>query len=103
MIAQHEMQMLDMTCIGAEKWYLIDAGGLCEVDGLPAIDKGSEGEVHVLNCGSAFPATNSHNGLAAPDSGCPVEIEKAASCKLDILLTFAVEVQGDFLSLQHGH
>ena len=73
--------------------YLIDAGGLSEVDGLPAIYKGSEGKVHVFNCGSALPATNSDNGLAAPDSSCSIEVEEAPSCKLDVLFTFAVEVQ----------
>lgn len=73
--------------------YLIDAGGFREVDGLPAIDKGSEGEVHVFNRGSALPATNSDNGLAAPNSSCSIEVEEASSCKLDVLFTFAVEVQ----------
>lgn len=73
--------------------YLVDAGGFGEIDGLPAINKGSEGEVHVLNCGSALPATNSDNGLAAPDSSCSIEVEEAPSGKLDVLFTFAVEVQ----------
>ena len=73
--------------------HLIDTSSFCKVDGLPAIDEGSEGEVHVLNCGSALPAANSHNGLAAPDTSCPIEIEEATSRKLDILFTFAVEIQ----------
>ncbi len=73
--------------------YLIDAGCFSEVDGLPAINKGSEGEVHVFNCGSALPATDSYNGLTAPDSSCSVEVEEAPSSKLDVLFTFAVEVQ----------
>ncbi len=73
--------------------YLIDAGGFSEVNGLPAIHKGSEGEVHVFNCGSALPATNSDNGLTAPDSSCSIEVEEAPSRKLDILFTLAVKVQ----------
>ena len=81
------------TILQTEQKYLIDAGGFCEVDGLPAIDKGSEGEVHVLNCGSALPAANSDDGLATPDSSCSIEVEEAPSRKLDILFTFAVEVQ----------
>lgn len=81
---------------------LIEAGGLSEVDGLPAIDKGTQGKVHVLNGCSALPATNSNDGLAAPDASCTVEVEEAASCKLYILLTLAVKVQGDLLSLQQS-
>ena len=89
------------SCCAAEeeRCYLIDAGGFSQVDGLPAIDKGAQGEVHVFYSGSALPATHSHDGLAAPDSSSSIEVEEATSCKLNILLTLAVEVQGDLLSL----
>ena len=79
---------------------LVDTGGVSEVDGLPAIHKCAQGEVHVLNGCSALPATDCNDGLAAPDSSCSVEVEEAASCKLNILLTLAVKIQRDFLSLQ---
>ena len=82
--------------------YLIGAGSFSQVNGLPAIDKGSQGEIHVFYCGSAFPAAHSHNSLATPDSSCPIEVEEATSRKLDILLALAVEVQGNFLSLCHN-
>lgn len=84
---------------GGGRWYLIDAGSFSQVDGLPAIDKGSQGEVHVLHCGSALPAAHSHNGLAPPDSSSSIEVEEPTSGKLDVLLTLAVEVQRDFLGL----
>ena len=57
-------------------------------------------QVHVLDSGSALPATHGDDGLAAPDSSCAVEVEEAARCKLDVLLTLAMEVEGNFLSLQ---
>ena len=82
--------------------YLIDAGSFSQVDGLPAIDKGSQGEIHVFYRGSAFPSAHSHNGLATPDASCSIEVEEATSSKLDILLALAVEVQGNLLSLRYN-
>ena len=79
---------------------LVDTSGVSEIDGLPAIHKCAQGEVHVLNSCSALPAADSDDGLAAPDPSCSVEVEKAASCKLHVLLTLAVKVQRDFLSLR---
>ena len=79
--------------------YLINAGCFSQVDSFPAVHKGSQGEIHVFNSGSALPATNSNNGLAAPDASCSIEVEEATSGKLDILLTFAVKVQRDLLGL----
>ena len=84
------------------RWYLIEACSFSQVNGFPAIDKGSQGEIHVFYCGSALPAAHSHDSLATPDSSCSIEVEEATSSKLDILLALAVEVQGDFLSLRHN-
>lgn len=71
---------------------LIHTCGVSEVDGLPAVHECSQGQVHVLNCGPALPATNCDNGLAAPNASCAVEVEEATSSKLNVLLTFAVKV-----------
>lgn len=50
--------------------HLIEAGHIVQKDGLPALDVGPEGKVHVLHCGPAVPASGILNaGLQQRQEG----------------------------------
>ena len=54
--------------------YLIDTDDIVQVDGFPAIDIGSQREIHVLYSGPAFPPSYSYNGLPPPNPCNPKEL-----------------------------
>lgn len=54
--------------MSGEGVYLVDAGGICEIDRLPPVDIAPQTQVHVFDSGSALPAANSIDGISPPDS-----------------------------------